>query len=52
MSKVIITSESTGGSGGQSQITENVGLNFESITITDSLTGAKDCFNSVTNSTC
>ena len=52
MTKVIITSESTGTSSAQTQITENVTLNFETITITDQLTGAKDCFNSVTNSTC
>ena len=52
LSPVLITSESTGGSGGESRLTENVTLNFQTIRITDVLTGVSDCFNAATMATC
>jgi type VI secretion system secreted protein Hcp len=52
LTNVAFTSESTGGSGGEDRITENVSMIFDTITITDPIKNESDCFNAVTNSRC
>jgi len=60
MHKVIVTSVSTGGSGGEDKLTENITLNFEAFCITYTQQGeggkageeSKLCWNIAANNTC